>query len=131
MSVFFALRVGRKGVLDSKNGMGQEPWSVAADHVYVRCHDVLRVEETHYAGYHAAPVAALCDYPSRVRTWFSFRERLRTIFIIPKLEHELVACLSVLRETKAFLFCARGEAEVRERRSNNVESGTLLTAIGK
>ena len=62
---------------------------------------------------------------------FSPKARLRTIFIIPKLEHELVARLSVLRETKAFLLYARGEAVVGERRSHNVESRTLLTAICK
>ncbi len=118
-------------MLDSKNRMGQEFWGVAADHIYVRCHDVLRVEETHYAGYHAAPVAALCNYKPRVRTWFPLNGRSRTIFIIPKLEHELMACLSVLRETKAFLLYAGGEAVVGERRSNNVESRTLFTASCK
>ena len=63
--------------------------------------------------------------------WFPSRERLQTIFIIPKLEHELVACLSVLRKTKAFLLYARGEAVVGERRSHNVKSRTLFTAICK
>ena len=63
--------------------------------------------------------------------WFSRRERLRAIFIIPKLEHELVARFSILRETKAFFLYARGEAVVGERRSHNVESRTLFTAIGK
>ena len=63
--------------------------------------------------------------------WSSPREMLRTIFIIPKLEHELVACLSVLWETKAFLLYAGGKAVVRKRKSHNMESRTLFTAICK
>ena len=35
---------------------------MAADHVYVRSHDMLGVEKAHYAGYHTTPVAALGDY---------------------------------------------------------------------
>ena len=63
--------------------------------------------------------------------WISSRERLRTVLIIPKLKHELVAGLSVLRETKAFRLYAGGEAVVGQRGSHNVESRTIFAAICK
>ena len=55
----------------------------------------------------------------------------RTIFIVPKLEHELVACLSVLRQAETFLLRAGREAIVRERGSHDMEGWGLFTAIGK
>ena len=58
----FARGRGGEGMLGGEDGVGEEAGSVAADHVDVGSHDVLRVEEAHDAGYHAAPVAALRDY---------------------------------------------------------------------
>lgn len=55
----------------------------------------------------------------------------RTILIVPKLKHKLVACLSVLREAETFLLRAGGKAVVGERGSYYMEGRTLFTAIGK
>ena len=46
-------------MLGGEEGVGGEGRLVAANHVDVGSTDVIRVEETHDAGYHAAPVAAL------------------------------------------------------------------------
>lgn len=58
-------------------------------------------------------------------------DKERTIFIIPKFEHELVACLSVLGKPKAFLLRAGREAVIGERGSHYMECWGLFPAIGK
>lgn len=55
----FSLSVGREGVFGGFDRVGEEARGVTPDHVYVGGGDVGGVQETHYAGYHGAPVAAL------------------------------------------------------------------------
>lgn len=55
-------------MLGCEEGVGGEGGRVAADHVYVGGLDVVGVEETHDAGDHAAPVAAL-GYCIVIRQW--------------------------------------------------------------
>lgn len=51
-------------MLSEEERVGGEGWGVPSDQVDVRGEDVSGVEEAHYAGYHAAPVAALGYYLS-------------------------------------------------------------------
>lgn len=52
---------------------------------------------------------------------------LQTIFIITQLQHELVAYFGILFEIEAGLLYATGEAEVRKRWSDDMESWRLVS----
>ena len=82
----------------SEDWVGEEARCVAADHVDMGGHHMLRVEKSHDASNHTAPVSTLRHYAHRnLRNPFSAARRRHTIFIIPKFEHEFMTSLSVLR----------------------------------
>ena len=101
------------------------------DHVYVGGLDVVGVQEAHYACDHRAPVAALGYYSTtcRLDEGNNMRcPRRGTIFVVSKLEHELVTRLGILGQAKAFLLGAGGEAEVGKREGDDMEGWGIFTA---
>lgn len=126
--------VGCEGVLGCEDGIGEKGGFMAADHVYVGGLDVVGVQEAHYACDHHAPVAALgyCPTSCQLAKGDNMRyPRRGTIFVVSKLEHELVTRLGILGQAKPFLLGAGGKAEVGKRKGDDMEGWCIFAACGQ
>ena len=121
-------------MLGCEDWIGEKSGFVAAQHVNVGGLDVVGVQEAHYAGDHRAPVAALgyCSTIARSDEGDNMRcSRKGTIFVVSKLEHELVTRLSILGQAKPFLLGAGGEAVVGKGKGDDMEGWGIFAACGQ